>query len=100
MKFLFVVTSNPFSKDFITVLNLTKQLIKKGEVTLFFSGNGAYYTLRPETEEFRRLGARLLYCSHSAHQRGIERVPDFFESSSTYNLSRMMGEYDKVLNFN
>ncbi len=100
MKFLIIVTSNPFAKDYSTILNLTRELIKKGEVTIFFSGNGAYYTIRPETRELKEMGVRLLYCAHSAHQRGIEKPLDFFESSSTYNLSRLIEEYDKVLNFN
>ncbi len=100
MKFLIIVTSNPFAKDYSTIVNLTRELIKKGEVTIFFSGNGVYYTIRPETKELKEMGVRLLYCAHSAHQRGIEKPLDFFESSSTYNLSRLIGEYDKVLNFN
>lgn len=100
MKFLFIVTSNPFSKDYNTILSLVKELSKRGEVTLFFSGNGAYYTIKPETKELKELGARLLYCAHSAHQRGIEKALEHFESSSTYNLSRLIQEYDKVISFN
>ncbi|ADC88750.1 hypothetical protein Thal_0113 [Thermocrinis albus DSM 14484] len=100
MKFLLIVTSNPFAKDYSTILNLTRELVKRGEVILFFSGNGVYYTVRPEARQFHELGARLLYCSHSAHQRGIENPLPFFESSSTYNLSRMMQEGMKVISFN
>ncbi|MEZ0361306.1 MAG: DsrE family protein [Hydrogenobacter sp.] len=100
MRFLFVVTSNPFAKDFSTLLYLVSALSKEGEVVMFFSGNGAYYLTRPEAKKFKDAGARLLYCAHSAHQRGVEKVPDFFESSSTYNLSKMLPEYDKVLVFN
>ncbi len=100
MKFLLIITSNPFAKDFSTVVNLTRELVKRGEVAIFFSGNGAYYTIRPETKELKELGARLLYCAHSAHQRGIEKPLEFFESSSTYNLSRFIKDYDKVINFN
>jgi len=100
MKFLFVITSNPFAKDFTTILNLVRALSKRGEITMFFSGNGAYYITRPESKVFKELGARLLYCAHSAHQRGIEKALDFFESSSTYNLSKILPEYDKVLVFN
>jgi sulfur relay (sulfurtransferase) complex TusBCD TusD component (DsrE family) len=99
MKFLLIITSNPFAKDFSTVVNLTRELVKRGEVAIFFSGNGAYYTIRPETKELKELGARLLYCAHSAHQRGIEKPLEFFESSSTYNLSRFIKDYDKVINF-
>ncbi|MFN7064630.1 MAG: DsrE family protein [Aquificaceae bacterium] len=100
MKFLFIITSNPFSKDYNTVLRLTEELIKKGEVALFFTGNGTYYTIRPETKRLKEIGARLLYCAHSAHQRGIEKPFEFFESSSTYNLSKFIQEYDKVISFN
>lgn len=100
MKFLFIVTSNPFAKDYNTILRLVKELVKRGEVTIFFSGNGVYYTVKPETKELKEMGVRLLYCAHSAHQRGIEKPLDFFESSSTYNLSRLIKEYDKVINFN
>ncbi len=100
MKFLLIITSNPFAKDFSTVVNLARELVKRGEVAIFFSGNGAYYTIRPETKELKELGVRLLYCAHSAHQRGIEKPLEFFESSSTYNLSRFIKDYDKVINFN
>lgn len=100
MKFLLVISSNPFSKDYNTVIKLTEELLKKGEVTLFFTGNGAYYTIRQELRELKEKGVRLLYCSHSAHQRGIENPLDFFESSSTYNLSKLVKEYDKVIAFN
>ncbi|MFN3976551.1 MAG: DsrE family protein [Aquificaceae bacterium] len=100
MKFLFIVTSNPFSKDYSTIVRLVEELVKRGEVALFFTGNGVYYTIRPEARRLKEMGARLLYCAHSAHQRGIEKPLDFFESSSTYNLSRLIQDYDKVINFN
>lgn len=100
MRFLFVVTSNPFAKDFSTLLNLVKVLSKKGDVAVFFSDNGVYYLTRPESKILKDLGARLLYCAHSAHQRGVLSHADFFESSSTYNLSKMLPEYDKVIVFN
>ncbi len=100
MKFLLIISSNPFSKDYNTIWNLAQELLKRGEVTLFFTGNGAYYTIKEELRELKEKGVRLLYCSHSAHQRGIEKSLDFFESSSTYNLSKLIKEYDKVLNFN
>jgi len=100
MKFLFIVSSNPFAKDYSTILNLSKELVKRGEVIMFFTGNGAYYITRPDTEEFKKLGIRLLYCAHSAHQRGIKDPLPFFESSSTYSLSKIMLECDRVLSFN
>ncbi|GBC88400.1 hypothetical protein HRbin13_00522 [bacterium HR13] len=100
MRFLFVVTSNPFAKDFSTLLYLVNALSKHGEVAIFFSGNGVYYLTRPETKKFKDAGVRLLYCAHSAHQRGIQTALDYFESSSTYNLSKMLPDYDKVLVFN
>ncbi len=100
MKFLFAVTSNPFAKDFSTILNLVKALSRKGQVIIFFSGNGVYYLLRPETKSLSEFGARLLFCAHSAHQRGIENFPSYFESSSTYNFSKILPECDKLLAFN
>ncbi|RMH06982.1 MAG: hypothetical protein D6699_01870 [Aquificota bacterium] len=100
MRFLFLITSNPFAKDYNTIKELAKALVKKGEVIMFFSGNGAYYTIRPETQELHSMGVRLLYCAHSAHQRGIEKTLSFFESSSTYNLSKILLECDKVIVFN
>lgn len=100
MKFLFVITSNPFAKDYSSIVGLARSLTKRGEVIMFFSGNGAYYTIRPETRELKDMGIKLLYCAHSAHQRGIEKPLEFFESSSTYNLSKIMQDCDKVLSFN
>ncbi len=101
MKFLFIITSNPFSKDYATVMNLTKELLEEGEeVSFFLSGNGCYYLLRKDLQELSEKGVKIYYCSHSARERGIESPPPFAQSSSTYSLSSMLDEYDKVLNFN
>ncbi|MDQ7082484.1 MAG: DsrE family protein [Aquificota bacterium] len=101
MKVLFVITSIPYAKDYNTVLNLVKKLREKDhEVVVFFSGNGVYYLIRPEARELSELGARVLFCSHSAHQRGVPTDVGWAESSSTYGLSQIIGEYDRVLVFN
>ncbi len=99
MKFLIVISSNPFSKDYVSVYNLAKALSKKGSVTIFLVGNGVYYIVRPEVVQLKDY-ARIMYCAHSAHQRGINNPPDIFESSSTYNLSRMISDFEKVIIFN
>jgi hypothetical protein len=41
MRVLFVVSSNPFSKDYATIFNLVKELVKRGEVIIFFTTRGA-----------------------------------------------------------
>ena len=101
MKVLIVITSVPFAKDYSTITNLVKELRDRGhEVSVFLSGNGSYYLIRPDASSFAELGVRVYFCAHSAHQRGVEKLPSWAESSSTYNLSRMMGEVDKVIVFN
>ncbi|WP_461832649.1 DsrE family protein [Aquifex sp.] len=101
MKVLIFITSVPYAKDYNTVKNLTKKLCEKGhEVVIFLSGNGVYYLLRPDAEELKNFGARILFCSHSAHQRGVKEAPKWAESSSTYNMSKMLENFDKVLCFN
>ena len=101
MKVLFVITSVPFAKDYSTVTSLIRKLIERGhEVTVFLSGNGVYYLLRPDASEIAQLGVKVLFCAHSSHQRGVDKLPSWAESSSTYNLSRLMGEHDKVIVFN
>ncbi len=100
MRVLIVITSVPFAKDFNTISNLIRTFNTSGdEVSVFLAGNGAYYLLRPEVKELSQL-ARFLFCSHSAHERGVETVPSWAESSSTYNLSKMLPEFDKVIVFN
>ncbi len=101
MKVLIVVTSVPFAKDYSTITNIVKKLRERGhEVSMFLSGNGAYYLLRPDASTLADYGVKVFFCAHSAHQRGVDKVPGWAESSSTYNLSRMMGEFDKVIVFN
>ncbi len=100
MRFLFVVSSNPFSKDYTTLYHLVKTLSTKGEVVIFFVGNGVYYMIRPEVQELKAYASKLLYCAHSAHQRGVSNPPEFFESGSTYNLSKILPDFDKVISFN
>ena len=101
MKVLFVITSVPFAKDYVTITNLTKSLASRGhEVHVFFSGNGAYYLIRPEAQSLSEHCTRISFCSHSSRQRGINIVPDWAESSSTYSLSKALPEYDRVIVFN
>jgi len=101
MKILLVITSVPFAKDYSTISNLIKRFSQKGhEVSVFLSGNGVYYLIRPDVENLAEYGVRFYFCAHSAHQRGVEKQPTWAESSSTYNLSRMMAEFDKVIVFN
>ena len=101
MKVLFVITSVPYAKDYSTITNLVERLSKKGhEVHLFLSGNGVYYLIRPDAGVLSEFGAKVHFCAHSAHQRGVEKIPSWAESSSTYNLSRMMSEFDKIIVFN
>ncbi|NPA41271.1 MAG: DsrE family protein [Aquificae bacterium] len=101
MKVLIVITSVPFAKDYSTITKLTQKLTAKGhEVSIFLSGNGAYYLIRPDASTFADLGVKVYFCAHSAHQRGVDKIPPWAESSSTYNLSKMMGEFDKVIVFN
>jgi sulfur relay (sulfurtransferase) complex TusBCD TusD component (DsrE family) len=101
MRVLIVITSVPFAKDYSTITNIVKKLREKGhEVSLFLSGNGAYYLIRPDAVQFSELGVKVYFCAHSAHQRGVDKLPQWAESSSTYNLSRMTSEFDKVIVFN
>jgi len=100
VRVLFVISSLPFSGDFSTIYHLAKVLVDKADVEFFLTGNGVYYLTIPETEEFLKWGIKIYFCSHAAHQRGIKDVPDWAESSSTYNLSKLVQEADKVLSFN
>ncbi|RLJ71214.1 sulfur relay (sulfurtransferase) complex TusBCD TusD component (DsrE family) [Hydrogenivirga caldilitoris] len=101
MRVLIVITSVPFAKDYNTILNIAKKLRDKGhDVSIFLSGNGSYYLIRPDASQLSELGVKVYFCAHSAHQRGVDKLPGWAQSSSTYNLSRMMGEFDKVIVFN
>ncbi len=101
MRILLVITSVPFAKDFNTVKNLILKFLSAGDkVSVFLSGNGVYYLLREEVAELVEKGLEVSFCSHSAHQRGVKEVPPWAQSSSTYNLSKQLGEFDKVIVFN
>jgi sulfur relay (sulfurtransferase) complex TusBCD TusD component (DsrE family) len=101
MKVLFVITSVPFAKDYTTITNLVKTLSLRGhEVHIFFSGNGVYYLIRPDARILSEYCTKISFCSHSTHQRGITAFPDWAQSSSTYNLSKSLGEYERVIVFN
>ncbi len=102
MKVLIIVTSNPFSKDFDSVYKLSKALVDKAEVTIFLSGNGTYWLTYDMTKSFLDMGIRIIYCAHSARQRGVEESikSQSFESSSSYDMFRRISEFDKVVSFN
>jgi len=101
MRILFVITSIPFAKDYGTVTNLLRRLSERGHrASIFLTGNGVYYLIRPDAVALRDYAEKVYYCSHSAHQRGVEGHSSWAESSSTYNLSKMMEDFDKVIVFN
>ncbi len=102
MNILFVVTSNPFSKDFDSVMKLNQSLKGKANITIFFSGNGCYWLTYEQSKKLLDLGTKVIYCSHSARQRGIEESikSQAFEPSSSYDIFRKISEFDKVINFN
>jgi sulfur relay (sulfurtransferase) complex TusBCD TusD component (DsrE family) len=102
MNILIVVTSNPFSKDFDSVYKLSKALVGKADVTIFLSGNGAYWLSYDMTKQFLDIGVKIIYCAHSARQRDIEESikSQNFISSSSYDMFRKISEFDKVINFN
>jgi len=101
MRVLFIITSVPFAKDYSTITNLIERLSRRGHtVSVFLTGNGVYYLIRPDVVAFREYAEKVYYCSHAAHQRGVSNQPPWAESSSTYNLSRMVEEFDRVIVFN
>lgn len=102
MNILFVITSNPFSKDFDSVMKLIQNLKDKASITVFLSGNGCYWLTYEQAKKLLDFGVRVIYCSHSARQRGIEESikSQAFEPSSSYDMFRKISEFDKVLNFN
>jgi len=101
MRVLIVITSVPFAKDYSTITSLIRKFRDRGhEVSVFLSGNGSYYLIRPDASVFSELGVKVYFCAHSAHQRGVDKLPSWAESSSTYNLSRMMSDFDRVIVFN
>jgi DsrE/DsrF-like family. len=54
------------------------------------------------TKQFLDIGVKIIYCAHSARQRGIEESikSQNFISSSSYDMFRKISEFDKVINFN
>lgn len=102
MNVLIIITSNPFSKDFDSVMKLSKALKNKATVVVFFSGNGTYWLTYENSKKLLDMGIRVIYCSHSARQRGIEESikSTVFEPSSSYDMFRKIQEFDKVINFN
>ncbi len=101
MRILLVITSVPFAKDYSTITNLLKNFSARNHrVSLFLTGNGVYYLVRPDADILKEHTEKVYYCSHAAHQRGVDKQPPWAESSSTYNLSKMVEEFDKVIVFN
>ena len=97
MKILFIMAKNPYSSDFNTLIKLSKAALNRGhKVKIFFISNGVYCLLKEELKNLKESGAEIYYCSHNAAQRGI-KAGDFAESNSTYGLSKMIKEVDKVI---
>ncbi len=102
MNILFVITSNPFSKDFDSVYKLCRVLKNHANIAIFLSGNGTYWLGYDMSKKFLDLGIKIIYCAHSARQRGIEECikSEKFISSSSYDMFRQISDFDKVINFN
>lgn len=97
MKLLFIMAKEPYTHDFNTLVKLANAGLERGtEVKIFFISNGVYCLLKKEIKELKEKGADIYYCAHNATQRGI-KPEDFAESNSTYGLSTMIKNVDKVI---
>ena len=99
MKILFIMAKEPYTHDFHSLIRLTEAALNRGhKVKIFFISNGVYCLLKKEIKELKEKGANIYYCSHNTTQRGV-KPEDFAESNSTYGLSKMIQEVDKVIMF-
>lgn len=97
MKILFIMAKEPYTHDFNTLIKLSEASLNRGhKVKIFFISNGVYCLLKKEIEELKEKGAEIFYCSHNTNQRGV-KPGEFAESNSTYGLSKMIQEVDKVI---
>ena len=97
MKILFIMAKEPYTHDFNTLIRLSEAALNRGhKVKIFFISNGVYCLLKNEIKELKEKGADIYYCSHNTTQRGV-KPEDFAESNSTYGLSKMIKEVDKVI---
>lgn len=97
MKLLILMTSNPYSADFNTLVKISESSLERGDkLSIFFMANGSYCLLHQKIKELSEKGAKIYYCAHNAHQRNIQ-PKDFAESSSMYGLSKLISEADKFI---
>lgn len=99
MKILFIMAKEPYTHDFNTLIKLSNAGINRGhKIKIFFISNGVYCLLKEEIKKLKEKGAEIFYCAHNTTQRGI-KPEEFAESNSTYGLSKMIQEVDKVIMF-
>jgi len=97
MKLLILMSSNPYSADFNTLIKLSNTALEKNhKLSIFFMSNGEWCLLRDEVKQLAEKGAKIYYCAHNAEQRKI-KVESWAESSSMYGLSKLIAEADKVI---
>jgi len=98
MKLLIIMTSNPYSADFNTMVKLARAGIsRKDKVSIFLMANGVYCLIHDEMKKLAEEGVRVYYCAHNANQRKIN-PESWAESSSMYGLSKLISENEKVIN--
>ncbi len=98
MKLLIIMEREPFTHEFNTLIKLAEAGINRNHsVQIFFLGNGVYCLLKKEIKELTEKGVKVHYCNHNATQRGV-KPESWAESNSTYGLSKLIKEADKVIN--
>ncbi len=97
MRVAILLSSGVESQDYHTVLRLAEAALGGGhQVSVFLMADGVY--LAPRVAGLSDRGARIVWCSHNAQQRGLPRVQGV-EEGSQFDWASMVAEADRVVSF-
>jgi sulfur relay (sulfurtransferase) complex TusBCD TusD component (DsrE family) len=97
MRLAVLLTSGPESRDWRSAYRLAEAALAQGhQVTVFLMVDGVKNAARMAGLSAR--GAHVMWCSHSAQQRGVKPVTGVIDSSQ-YEWSRAVAEADRVIGF-
>ncbi len=97
MRLALLLSSGVESQDCHTVLRLAEAILAGGnQVSIFLMADGVY--LAPSIAGLSDRGARVVWCSHNAQQRGLSPVQGV-EEGSQFDWASMVAEADRVVSF-
>lgn len=97
MKLGILLTSEPFSPDTHTAIQLAKAALEQNiEVEIFLMMDAVYHVNGDKLDGIIKSGVKVTLCAHNAGERGVSKR-EGYNFGSQYDLAQLTAKADKMV---